>query len=115
MVREVFKESVRSRGDLAGVFEHDGETSYFYLVDLTATEGTKIRDAIPIATEPLALVDDEVEICWSPSQDRVGLFLAGVLWAVFNVIRNAKFGGRYRVGSVPDIPEGERFARGVPH
>jgi len=59
-------------------------------VDLTAPEGTDIRDAIPIATGPFPLGDEQVEICWRPSQERVGLFLNGTSWADLNVIRNPR-------------------------
>ena len=31
MPNDIFDSCLRSAGDLAGVFEHDGETGYFYL------------------------------------------------------------------------------------
>ena len=115
MGRKVFKESVRGRGDLAGVFEHDGETSYFYLVDFKTTKGMKIVDAIHIATGPLPFRDAQIEIRWSTAEDRTGLFLAGTQWAVFNVVQGTKFGGGYSTERAPDIPESEQLSLGKSH
>jgi hypothetical protein len=42
MQKEIFVSSVRSTGDLAGVFEYDGETGYFYLYRAKGASGKKI-------------------------------------------------------------------------
>ena len=48
-MEEIFESSVRSAGDLAGVFEFDGDTSYFYLYRVDASEGNKVLDAIKVS------------------------------------------------------------------
>lgn len=48
---EMFQSAVRSSGDLAGVFEYDGETGYFYLYQ-TGAMGNKILSANHILTGP---------------------------------------------------------------
>jgi hypothetical protein len=39
MTTELFSSSNQREGSLAGVFEFDGETSYFYLVDRSKETG----------------------------------------------------------------------------
>lgn len=41
MSSAIFESATRSAGDLAGVFEHDDDTGYFYLYDLSRGEGQK--------------------------------------------------------------------------
>jgi hypothetical protein len=38
---EMFESASRANGDLAGVFEYDGETGYFYLYETKETRGKK--------------------------------------------------------------------------
>lgn len=44
---EMFVESVGRSGDLAGVFEYDGETGYFYLYRI-GDGGSKVLDSIHV-------------------------------------------------------------------
>jgi len=46
MDNDRFESSVRSYGDLAGVFEYDGKEGYFFLFDLTKVTGKQGSGAI---------------------------------------------------------------------
>ena len=105
MSRELFDQAVRRAGDLAGVFEYDGETGYFYLYDME----NKVIDAIHVLTGDLEMSADEVKVRWDDDEFRVALFLRGIPWAVFNVNSGEKHGGNYRPGAKPQIPAVDVF------
>jgi hypothetical protein len=105
MSRELFDQAVRRAGDLAGVFEYDGETGYFYLYDT----GNKILDAIHILTGDSEMSAEDVEVRWDDNEFRVALFLRGTQWAVFNVSSGEKHGGNYRPDAKPQIPAVDIF------
>jgi hypothetical protein len=46
--KEILKNATRSAGDLAGVFEFDEDTSYFYLYNTSGDAGQKVLGAIHI-------------------------------------------------------------------
>ena len=102
MTTELFSSSARIHG-LSGVFEYDGETSYFYLVDHSKEHRGAIVDAIHVTSSPPDFRQVEIRICWDRQQNLIGLFLHGELWAAFNT-RGEKFGGDYRPGTKPQIP-----------
>ena len=83
-------ESVESRSPFElflTVFEDDGETGYFYALDLTREHGRKIVDALQIYTvkEEFGDVNESVvRIIWSPDGVKSGLELNGTLQAVFD-------------------------------
>jgi hypothetical protein len=104
---ELFESAVRGKGDLAGVFEYDGEIAYFYLYDASDDNAQKIIDSIRLFSGSTDLEDADVEVRWDDAGRRVGLFLRGVQWAVFNTSTGAKFGGNFGIGARPDIPEEE--------
>ena len=64
MAEELFDSAVRSRGDLAGVFEYDGETAYFYLYDVTREQEHRIVDAIHVLSGESDLTAQDVEVRW---------------------------------------------------
>lgn len=97
---ELFESRVRSSGDLAGVFEYDGETSYFYLYR-TGSQGNKVLDSIHVASEPPDFVVSDLEIRWAKGEAKVGLFIKGDLWAVFDTEKRSKHGGDYRSKTRP--------------
>ena len=97
--------AMRSAGDLAGVFEYDGETSYFYLYRVTGGDGEKVLDSLHVFSGEPDFDDSDILIQWDQREQRVGLFIRSVLWAVFNVASGQKAGGAYRVGGSPAIPE----------
>ncbi len=102
--QDIFDSSVRSAGDLAGVFEYDGETGYFYLYKTTGNEGEKVLDSIHVVSGEADFSESDLSIRWDHEEQRVGLFIRDVLWAVFDVTRPAKYGGNYRRGSRPSLP-----------
>ena len=98
--RELFESSVRSTGELAGVFEHDGETGYFYL--FATGEPLKILGAVHVISGPCVLEASDVEIRWAG--DVVALFIAGKVWAVFEASTGAVYAGNYAAGIAPMLP-----------
>lgn len=77
---EVFADAVRSAGDLAGVFEYDGETGYFYLFAAGAKQ--RVLRALHVLSSPCTLGPKRVEVRWGEGESVVGLFIAGQVWAV---------------------------------
>lgn len=102
---EMFASCERSTGDQAGVFEYDGETGYFYLYDTTNEENRKIIDAIRVLTTAPDFDEEDIDIRWDAAEKNVGLFIRRQLWAAFDSKTRAKFGGNYRPGVRPVIPE----------
>jgi len=111
MQTDLFINSVRSTGDLAGVFEYDGETGYFYLYQTKGTSGTKIIDTIHIVSGVVDFTRDVISIQWDDSQTKVALFIRNGMWAVFDCTLHQKFGGDYRVGGSPAIPTSVTFVK----
>ena len=102
--QEIFESSVREKGDLAGVFEYDGEVGYFYLYDTTREHGTKILESIHILSGEVAFSETDVSVRWDHGQQKVGLFILGTLWAVFDANRRLKYGGNYDIQNKPIMP-----------
>lgn len=100
----LFGSSVRSAGDLAGVFEHDGETGYFYLYDQRREEGRKVLDSIRVLNFEPDFDQEDVVVQWDESESKTGLFIRGELWAVFDTQAEAKYGGDYRPGTRSVLP-----------
>jgi len=101
---EIFDSCTRSVGDLAGVFEYDGETGYFYLYETKRGEGQRVIDSIHIISGDLDFGEGDLSIRWDRDEQKVGLFIRDVLWAVFDGRRRAKYGGGYRGGATPSLP-----------
>jgi hypothetical protein len=106
MTTEIFDSCVRSGGDLAGVFEYDGEVGYFYLYDVTGKPDKKVLNAIHIVTGALNL--DEADFCirWNADEHMVALYICGSIWAIFDTLREQKYGGNYRDGAASTVPPG---------
>ncbi|SRR6266700_3992608 len=104
---EIFESAVSATGDLAGVFEYDGETSYFYLYRTGEGDNTVI-DAVHLLSGSPDFSGADIEIRWTSDQVKVGLFIRGELWAVFDVQRGAKDGGNYRPQARSQISEKSR-------
>jgi hypothetical protein len=104
---DIFDSCVRGRGDLAGVFEYDGETGYFYLYEVGSPAGQKVVDSIHIFTGEPDFEEADVEIRWDAHEEKVGLFIRGTLWALFDPRRGEKHGGNYQAATTfpaPSIP-----------
>lgn len=100
---EMFVSAVRSSEDLAGVFEHDGDTGYFYLYDQSRPVSQRVKCAIHILSGRPDFTENDVKVCWSSDEKIVGLFVRGRLWAAFR--GTEKYGGDYRTEGRADIPE----------
>jgi hypothetical protein len=105
MSEEIFIDAVRSKEDLAGVFEYAEETGYFYLYDLNANEGQKVLDNIQIVSGDILLCEEDLIVRWYNAERYVGLFIKGSLWAGFDTEKHIRFGGKYKIGDVPKIPQ----------
>ncbi|HYD52696.1 MAG TPA: DUF2251 domain-containing protein [Gemmatimonadaceae bacterium] len=79
-------EAYADRSPYAAVFEDDGESAYFYGLD-TRLGTQPVLDAVHVYNV-CALLDrqslNEVEIRWSPDQQRVALLLNGEPHACFD-------------------------------
>jgi|SRR5215471_7761908 len=102
---DMFQSAVRPDGDLAGVFEYDEDTGYFYLYETKGNEGRKIVSAIQVIVGSPDFEEGDVTILWDVSEVMVGLFIKGQLWAVFDAKTREKYGGNYVANMKPLIPE----------
>jgi hypothetical protein len=109
MQEEMFDSAVRDGGDLAGVFEYEDGVGYFYLYALTGDDGKKVLDAIPVIVGTADFEESDIAIAWDQRGQKVGLFIRGSLWAVFDVQRQSKGGGKYAPGVVPALPPELQF------
>lgn len=100
----MFESEVRSAGDLAGVFEYDGEVAYFYLYDLASDEGRRIAASIHILSAEPDFVETDLAIRWDAAEELVGLLIRGKAWAAFHAPSRTKFGGDYTQGAESLVP-----------
>lgn len=107
MSSTIFESATRSAGDLAGVFEHDDDTGYFYLYRMGRTdEEQEIVGAIHVVSDRRpAYTAKDIEIRWNGKEDIVGLFIKGQLWAAFDGATNRKFGGNFTPNQPPNLPD----------
>jgi hypothetical protein len=83
-MEEIFESSVRSSGDMAGVFEFDGETSYFYLYRVDANQEGKVLNAVKVFMDAVDCKQSDVVIKWSSDEKLVFLQLTGQIHAAFD-------------------------------
>lgn len=102
--KDMFFSAVQDYGDLAGVFEYDGITGFFYLYKTKGAMNNKVVAAIHVATGNLDFKQEDIDIKWDASDKYVGLFIRRKLWAVFNGETCEMHGGTYRPNSQPLIP-----------
>ena len=102
-MRETFESRVRADGDLAGVFENDGDTGFFYLYKVDAPEGQGIIDAVQVEVGPPS--NSDVEVFWSSDQSLVGLQLGGRLVALFDCLTGEKYSRNDSKCSLLHLPE----------
>jgi hypothetical protein len=110
---EIFDSCVRTRGDLAGVFEYDGEAGFFYLYETERGHGEKVLDSIHIFSGQPDLAEHDVSVRWDLAEEKVGLFIRDVLWAVFDGAKRAKYGGRYETGAKQSLPSAATIGFGA--
>lgn len=104
MTDEIFSSGVRDAGDLAGVFEFDGRTGYFYLYNTNISDHRAILAHIHIMSINPDFSERDISIRWTDDQEKVGLFIRGVLWAVFDARDHRKYGGGYAPGRSTTVP-----------
>ncbi|NTG47574.1 DUF2251 domain-containing protein [Agrobacterium rhizogenes] len=100
---ELFESAVRSSGDLAGVFEFDGEVGYFYLC-VTGEKGSKIIDSMGVFLNTPMSSLPSIAVEWDASEQNVGLVIDGILWAIFDCANGKKFGEAYSKNIKPNFP-----------
>ncbi len=101
---DLFDSAVRSAGDVAGVFEYDGATGYFYLYATGEEAGQRVLDAIHILSGEPDFAARDVSVRWDVDEQKVGLFIRDVLWAAFDHGRSTKYGGSYNRHGRPVLP-----------
>lgn len=101
---EMFDSAVRSAGDRAGVFEHDGDSGYFYLCETKGQQTKKVTGSIRVVAGTPDFTQEDIEIRWDSTESKVGLFIRRQLWAVFDCETGANFGGDYRPSTQARIP-----------
>ena len=83
-MQEYFESAVRLAGDFAGVFECDGETSYFYLYRLDASADRKIVRVLNLELKAAQLLDKQITVFWSENQNTVFLKVGGEIVAALS-------------------------------
>jgi hypothetical protein len=91
---DVYESATDDLGRFGAVFERDDETAYFYLLDMRKQEGKRIVSAFNAKAVTDLPADTPVSIRWSSSVAAVGLFVDGVLSAIFD-LRTADPIGRW--------------------
>src|SRR5262245_27078315 len=104
MSREILDSCTRTAGDIAGVFEYVDATGYFYLYETSESPSGKIMDWIHIVSGAPDFTAVDVSVRWDSSEEKVGLFIRDVLWAVFDCSQRRKYGGHYVAGESPKLP-----------
>lgn len=82
---DVYESATDDLGRFGAVFERDDETAYFYLLDMRKQEGNRIVSAFNTKAVTDLPADTPVSIRWSSSVAAVGLFVDGVLSAIFDL------------------------------
>ena len=98
---DIFLDSVRESGDLAGVLECDGDTCYFYLYQLGRS--ARVLNHVYVCGGAAPFVEEELRIVWSDDEGAVALCVGGVVWAAFD--GGKAFGGQYTRLGRPSVPQ----------
>jgi len=85
MSNEIFKSSSRSAGDLAGVFEADDVTAYFYLYAMRPGATPKVLGALNITRFVSGAPEKSISINWDKDQGKCGVFINDNLIALYDV------------------------------
>ena len=107
---DVFDSSIRTKGDLAGVFEYEetdgpqNATAYFYLSRIEGQAVGPIIGAIHVRSGAWGITEADVAVRWDRDEQRVGLFIFGTLSAAFDATTGTKHGGGYGKDFHADIP-----------
>lgn len=101
---DIFESSVRSKGDLAGVFEYADDVGYFYLCRVDTNEGYRIIESLCVGSDFWEVAQSDVSVRWDAEELRTGLLVKGVLWAVFDSVSGRKYGSDYNRNRKSDVP-----------
>jgi hypothetical protein len=104
MSEDIFEGSVSRSGSFAAAFESDADTAYFYVYRIVNPSDYKVIGEIRMGAGNLGIKNSEIAVRWDAADEKVGLFIRGTLWAVFEISSGKKYGGNYRVGGAPQIP-----------
>ena len=104
MSENVFEGSVSRNGNFAAAFESDADTAYFYVYRIVNSSEYKVIGEIRMGSRNLGIKSSEIAVHWDATDEKVGLFINGTLWAVFEISSGKKYGGNYRFGGTPRIP-----------
>jgi hypothetical protein len=104
MSTDIFESCTRAAGDVAGVFEYSDDVGHFYLYALNRRPDEKILDSIFVASGQIDFGAHDVSVRWNSNEESVGLFIRGILWAVFDFSEHRKYGGNYISGLKPALP-----------
>lgn len=66
-------------------------------------------DSIRICVGEPDFTETDISIRWDSSNQKVGLFIRNVIWAIFDTVDNTKFGGNYSASLTPTIPPDSCF------
>jgi hypothetical protein len=104
-MEEIFESETNSAETLAGVFEFDGEASYFYLYKILEGDEYEILNNIRIQINSSPdFNSSDIEILWQSRDRFLCLKIKNIIWAVFDIQSNQTYGGNYSLNEVPKIP-----------
>jgi hypothetical protein len=101
---EYFDSSMRPSGDIAGVFEFDGETGYFYLYEMSSDGENKIKGALNIHIDNVTFAPSDVLINWSSDWNITYLKISNKVYAVFDCRSGIGYSGNISTGVEAVIP-----------
>ncbi|MDX8503632.1 hypothetical protein RFM99_35355 [Mesorhizobium sp. VK4C] len=106
---EIFDSAIRTKGDLAGVFEYEDTgpqeaIAHFYLFRAEGETAGSILDVIHVRSGQWAITEADVAVRWDSAEQRVGLFVFRALVAAFDATTGAKYGGGYGKDFNDEIP-----------
>lgn len=101
---EVFLTSVRSAGDYGGVFEYDGDTSYFYLYHIGGADGDRVVGAVHIGSGEPDYSSERISISWADNENIVYLQIESQVCAAFECTTRVAFGGKFSRKTPPPLP-----------
>ncbi|AZO70551.1 MAG: hypothetical protein E5V92_07805 [Mesorhizobium sp.] len=98
---DIFDSAVCTKGDIAGVFEHEeadgpqNATACFCLHQTECNQAGTVLGAIHVRPGQWAITEADVAVRWDSDEQRVGLFVFGALVAAFDATTGAKYGAEY--------------------
>lgn len=103
MTSDIFVTATRRDGRMAGVYEYDEDTGYFYLCEVVGGQ-PRVVDAIHIVSAPSNLDEESIEVRWSGDERCLALLIHGEPWAAYCPAERGKYGGNYTPDGIADLP-----------